>query len=51
MLNITKTKEIIVDFRKDPETDEPLQIERREVEIVESYKSKDADLQQLLNIC
>ena len=38
LLNVSKTKEIVVDFRRDPPTPRPLVINGEEVEIVGEYK-------------
>ena len=38
LLNVSKTKEIVVDFRRDPPTPRPLVINGEEVEIMGEYK-------------
>ena len=38
LLNVSKTKEIVVDFRRVPQTPRPLVINREEAEIVGEYK-------------
>ena len=42
LLNVTKTKEIVVDFRRDPPPPRPLVINGEEVEIVGEYKYLDS---------